>query len=52
MSNKDRIPVCMWCQWGYPIFMRPDFTKRIFKCPGCGHEISFEKWIIGDDYNE
>ena len=52
MTKKIRACVCTKCQWGYPIFMRPDYTLQIFRCPGCGSEISFKDWLIGSDKDE
>jgi DNA-directed RNA polymerase subunit RPC12/RpoP len=48
MTKRNRVPICIRCQWGYPTFMRPDYTKEIFVCPGCGYKISFKDWIVGE----
>ena len=44
MSRKDRKPICINCEFGYPIELIPDMKELEYRCPLCGYAISFKDW--------
>lgn len=49
MTVKKRLPICLRCEFGYPIELIPDYISQEYVCPCCGHRILFKDWILGDE---
>lgn len=48
MSKKDRKPICLHCEFGYPIELVADMKELEYRCPLCGYTISFKDWMFGE----
>ena len=48
MTQRTRKPVCIRCEFGYPVELIPDMKNKKYVCPLCGYTISFKDWMFGE----
>lgn len=48
VTQRIRKPICLFCEFGYPIELDADMKNKKYVCPLCGYTISFAKWMFGE----
>jgi DNA-directed RNA polymerase subunit RPC12/RpoP len=48
VTKRNRRPICIRCEFGYPIELDIDMANQKYVCPLCGYTISFKDWMFGE----
>lgn len=48
VTKRIRKPVCLRCEFGYPVELVPDMKNKKYVCPLCGYTITFANWMFGE----
>ena len=48
LTKRNRRPICLRCEFGYPVELIPDMINLKYICPVCGYSISFKDWMFGE----